>query len=58
MDLLLDNEIWGLNKDARLTNGIGYFGNDKRYEFNNKAYNVWYHILRQIKNDPENNSIC
>ncbi len=58
MDLLLDNEIWGLNRDARLTNGIGYFGNDKRYEFNNKAYNVWYHILRQIKNDPENNSIC
>lgn len=58
MDLLLDNEIWGLNKDARLTNGIGYFGNDKRYEFNNKAYNVWYHILRQVKNDPENNSIC
>jgi len=58
VDLLLDNEIWGLNKDARLTNGIGYFGNDKRYEFNNKAYNVWYHILRQIKNDPENNSIC
>lgn len=58
MDLLLDSEIWGLNRDAKLTNGIGYFGNDKRYEFNNKAYNVWYHILKQVRHDPENNSIC
>lgn len=57
-NILLDDDIWGLNKDARLTNGIGYFGNDKRYEFDNKAYGVWYHILRKVKNDPDNNKIC
>ena len=58
VNLLLDEEIWGLNKDAKFTNGIGYFSNDKRYEFNNKAYGVWYHMLRLVKNDPDNNSIC
>lgn len=58
VNLLLDEEIWGLNKDAKFTNGIGYFGNDKRYEFNNKAYGVWYHMLRLVKNDPDNNAIC
>ena len=57
-NLLLDEEIWGLNRDAKFTNGIGYFGNDKRYEFNNKAYGVWYHMLRLVKNDPDNNAIC
>ena len=31
VNLLLDEEIWGLNKDAKFTNGIGYFSNDKRY---------------------------
>ena len=58
VNLLLDEEIWGLNKDAKFTNGIGYFSNDKRYEFNNKAYGVWYHMLRLVKNDPDNNAIC
>ena len=58
VNLLLDEEIWGLNKDAKFTNGIGYFSNDKRYEFNNKAYGVWYHMLKLVKNDPDNNAIC
>lgn len=58
MDLLLDSEIWGLNRDAKLTNGIGYFGNDRRYEFNNKAYGTWYYILGQVKKYPERNAIC
>lgn len=58
LDLFLDSDIWGLNKDVKYTNGIGYIGNDKSYEFNNKAYNVWYYMLKQVKEHPEKNTIC
>ena len=57
-ELVIDADIWGLNEDPKLTNDIGYFGNDKRYEFNNKAYGVWYHILKLVKENPCEYEIC
>lgn len=57
-DILLDDSLWGLDKDAKFTNRVGYFGNDKRYEFNSKAYNVWYYMLKQVNERPEDNEIC
>ena len=60
MDFALDMTIWNINKDEqdKKIHGVGYMDDSGRYEFNNKAYLVWYHMLQLAKDKPDENIIC